>query len=482
MSDLRRFGHKWSSSRLRISIIHPSPIRSDQYSTYSPKPCSSDIALAAAAGLSLQGHSVTLYTSGYRQKDIPDYLWDTSVEVKTCLPRIVRLALFSSGYRTRKLVPARVSLQVVSILISLRVIVGCILSYLFNLLWSLLPRRAAARGLANFRSPRLDVVLLFETTIPSVLLSPLFVTDLVYYSLALPEPETCFKKFKCILYSTDLRNQESIVRNHTLYPPVVSIAPSPLTPTHSRQQQHTSGRPYFVILAWHLNISDVFTAIEAFSIFLSSHVPPPGEEVLDDGCTGSTRFINMPRLVVCVQTLADYMQILREANRLKLVEETDVSVIIADSGIVADVLNGPCIAVIHTPTEINETRIPCAAMCSGRPVITTIAFCQTEPVRHESTGLIVKTRSPTSFATGLEFMYNLFISKHTEWNRMGQRGKQRVLSEFSIEMFGSRLDDILENSSATLTPQIGSSPALRPRTARIVSHANALNELGAVIE
>ena len=81
------------------------------------------------------------------------------------------------------------------------------------------------------------------------------------------------------------------------------------------------------------------------------------------------------------------------------------------------------------------------------------------------------------------------MNRQHEWNRMGLRGKQRVLTEFSIEMFGSRLDDLLElirtgNSGMASAPvglQSHSSGPLRARSvsgsARATSFHSGLNEL-----
>ena len=461
VSDLRRFGHKWSSSRLRIAIIHASPIRSDPYAAFSPTPSSSDIALAAAAGLSLQGHSVTLYTSGYRQKDVPDYLWDTSAEIKTCLPRLARLALFSARRESR------CAFQIVSVLVSLRVMLSCMVSFFANQLWSLLPQvvqRARAHShhrITSFSRGCLDVVLCFETSIPTILLSPL-VHDMIYYSTT-KRIDFHLNKRVHILTPAD-----SVMAATTIYAPVV-VRSCPLTPTNRREENPMpTGSPYFVALAWYENVSDIYMVIESFATFLSYHQPRfPGEvSDEDDGCTGSTTILATPSLVIAGVHEDHYLLILREANRFKLTESVDFTILHQDASL--NVLLANSLGLIHTPGEVNESRIPCAAMLAGRPVITTISFSAIEPVRHEATGIVVKTRSVHLIAQAIDSLFRLYLTRPNEWARMGARGKQRVLTEFSIEMFGSRLDDFLDSSH---------SPALVTPPVRRVSYHAGLSEL-----
>ena len=201
--------------------------------------------------------------------------------------------------------------------------------------------------------------------------------------------------------------------------------------------------------------------------------------------------LSMPRLVVVGVAPTDYLIVLREANRLKLTEGEDIVILLntlVSSAGVSDLIDRS-LAVIHTPGEVNDTRIPCAAMLSSRPVITTISFSQTEPVRHESTGILVKTRSPHLVAQAIDQIYNLFTTRHAEWTRMGQRGKQRVVTEFSIEMFGSRLDDILEalHTGKNVQPIVhvaASGPTIRARASSSgrMSFQAGLSELGSVSE
>lgn len=532
VSNLRGFGHNWSSSRLRIAIIHPSPIRSNPYSTFSQTPSGSDIALAAVAGLTLQGHSVTLYTSGYREKDIPDYLWTTSGEVKSCIPRILRLAM----YGRRGVAQSSLANGLVSIIICVRVILGCLVTYLVNLAWSMLPL-VVQRARGQLRPPSvLDVVVTFgDNILPQIILSPL-AKEVVHFPLNKDFSEIvpshyfmdrifnlsraslilATTDYECVKWGAIAPTQKVL----TIYPPVVSLSVSPLTPRNgpSRSQSLAiisspdvkeieakvhelsvgSARPYFVALAWYPVFQDVLLAIEAFSSFINSHSPPPGEasEPEDEGCTGSGKILNLPRLVIAGVEMDNYLLVLREINRLKLIEGEDVVVLSSSipPATMSDLLERS-VGIIHTPGEINHIRIPCAGMLACKPVITTVAFSHSEPVRHEATGVLVKSRSPQLVGQAIDHIYNLFVTRHQEWNRMGHRGKQRAVTEFSIEMFGSRLDDILEvvkttgTSSAavaTTAPQrqaFGSSPSLRPLTVvRRISSASFsqnLHELGA---
>jgi hypothetical protein len=183
----------------------------------------------------------------------------------------------------------------------------------------------------------------------------------------------------------------------------------------------------------------------------------------------------------------NYLIILREINRFKLIENEDV--IIVDSSCPPSLLGdlmASCVGLIHTPGEVNHVRIPCAGMLACRPVITTVSFAKTEPVRHESTGILVKARSGSVIAQAIEHLFNMYVNRPHEWKRMGLRARQRVLTEFSIEMFGSRLDDALERCSGILTGGIAtaappSTPLNRQRSAsgsaRATSYHSGLNEL-----
>jgi glycosyltransferase involved in cell wall biosynthesis len=517
VSNLRGFGSKWAHSRLRIAVIHPSPIRASQYSSFSKLTPSSELALAAVAGLSLQGHAVTLYTSGYRQKDIPDYLWETSGDVKSCIPRLLRLALFPNGACSR-----RFTAELVSLVISVRVLISCIVAYLVNLLISLIP---VLLHKSKLRHPTLlDVVITFEeTSIPHLLLHS-FAGEVVHfpngkdYSSIVPldsflGQQLCnMSRTRMIVGTTDAEsiNWTMITSSVglpsqvvTVYPPVISTTQSVLTPTASNRrpleevdsvyQDKVSGiirssRPYFMALAWYPDPSDLIIGIEAFALFVQNKISVPTEsqsEPEEEGCTGSATLKTFPRLVIAgIDLDTNYLTILREINRLKLVENEDV--VLIDSNcppcLLSDLMSS-CVGLIHTPGEVNHVRIPCAAMLASRPVITTVSFSKTEPVRHESTGILVKARSASVIAQAIENLFSLFVNRHQEWSRMGLRGRQRVLTEFSIEMFGSRLDDLLEGVKTIMGPPItlGPSGPLRARSvsgsARATSFHSGLNEL-----
>ena len=476
MSNLRGFGHKWSSSRQRIAILHLTPIRPDPYTTYSKTSSTSELALAAATGLSLQGHSVTLYTPGYRHKDIPDHLWDSSADIKSCLPRIVRLALFSTGSKPSVPTSSSFVQRLVALILSLRVIIHCIISFVTNLMWSLLPQviqrarggRTAVTTSISTSIKLLDVVITFDspsvlTSIPHILLSP-FAKKIISFPSQYPkESNESFSFFsECrepdlSIVTTDsdcLMNPNLLAT--TIYPPVVvSLDTTPSVPDKNR--------PYFVALSWYRkNFSDLFIAIESFAVFLKSHNNETVSGDEEDGCTGSLSLAaekKKPFLVIADVRPEDYLIILREITRLRLRLDDDVLISqSSNSREIATLIDGS-IGVIHTPTEVNEIRIPCAGMLSSRPVITTMSFCISEPVRHESTGVLVKTASPHLVAQGIEHVYSLYSTRPSEWARMGQRGKQRVVTEFSIEMFGSRLDDVIESS----VRYSSSGNCLRPR-------------------
>lgn len=520
--NLRGFGSKWASSRLRIAVIHPDPIRTSPYSSFSKLSPSSELALAAVAGLSLQGHSVTLYTSGYRQKDIPEYLWETSGDVKASLPRLLRLALFPSNTSGSRLTTA-----LVSVIISIRVLVACIVSYVVNFLLCLVP---VLLHKAKLRPPSLlDVVITFDdTTLPHLLLYP-FAGDVVHfpngkeYESIVPVDSFFAEKLcnmshcRMIIGTSDSESiRWSMAAAHmgqpwqvvTVYPPVIGLSQSVLTPTASSRRTLDSEynekiseilrspRPFFMALAWYPDSSDLILGLEAFALFLNGKLPSSAVECQsepeEDGCTGSATLKTLPRLVIAgIDLDTNYLAILREINRLRLVENEDVVLIDSScsSAFLADLM-GNCVGLIHTPGEVNHVRIPCAAMLAGRPVVTTVSFSKTEPVRHEATGTLVKARSASVVAQAIENLFNLFVNRHHEWTRMGLRGKQRVVTEFSIEMFGSRLDDLLEmlksgsgfggaSGGMTVLPATGGSQRGRSvsGSARATSFHSGLNEL-----
>ena len=520
VSNLRGFGSKWAHSRLRIAIIHPNPIRANQHSSFSKHSTSSELALAAVAGLSLQGHTVTLYTAGYRQKDIPDYLWETSGDVKSCIPRLLRLALYPNGSSAC----GEVTSGLVSILISIRVLISCLAAYLVNLVLSLVP---VVLHKSKLRHPTLlDVVITFEdVTLPHLLLYP-FAGEVVHcpngkdYSSIVPMDSFVGEKLcnmsrsRMIIGTTDSESINwTMVTSHvglaaqvvTVYPPVIGSSQSVLTPTGSNRRRSIevespyqekvsaivrSSRPYFMALAWYPDPSDLVIGIEAFSLFVLSKQAPAEttSEPEEDGCTGSATLKTFPRLVIAgIDLDTNYLTILREINRLKLIENEDV--VLVDSNcppsLLSDLMSS-CVGLIHTPEEVNQVRIPCAAMVASRPVITTVSFSKTEPVRHEATGILVKARSASVIAQAIENLFTLFVNRHHEWSRMGLRGRQRVLTEFSIEMFGSRLDDAFEGVKNVLgpsgmAPHASSGMPLRSRSisgsARAASFHSGLNEL-----
>lgn len=473
LTNLRGFGKQWSTSRQRIAIIHTSPIRTDPYSTFNPQGSSSYIALAAVAGLSLQGHTVTLYTSGFRHKDIPDYLWETQAEVKACVPRVVRLAMTSSPKYNEY---AQI---LVTVWICVRVLLNCLLTFLVDLMWSLLPQviQRARGGLRNRNTTLIDTVITFDSVVPHVLLAP-FAGQIIHFPMN-SEPEdfgTTRRFFRRIVPSVDLfittTDWEAMrwaSERHvtTIYSPVASIS-SPLSPANrSRWQSFFSEmdlqpREYFVMLSWYTKFSDTFLGVEAFRAFLGSHMPPPGElPSEEEGSTGSTaKCLKLPKLVIADVRKEDFLLLQKEVQRLKLLESVEVVLVVRDSVSHAGIANlvENSIGLLHTPSDINDVRIACAGMLSSVPVIATMAFCSSEPVRHESTGILVKAGSAQLLAQALDQVYNLHATRQVEWKRMGQRGKQRVVTEFSIEMFGSRLDDVLESLGHP------SGPPSKPRT------------------
>lgn len=502
LNNLRGFGKQWSTSRQRIAIIHTSPIRADPYSTYNSLGSSSYIALAAVAGLSLQGHTVTLYTSGFRHKDIPDYLWETQAEVKACVPRVVRLAITNSS-KCEDSKYHEYAQRLVTVWICLRVLFNCLLTFLVDMMWSLLPQVIQrARGIryavgVPARSTLLiDTVITFDSVIPHVLLAP-FAGQIIHFPMnSEPEDFGSSRRFlrrivpsvDLFVTTTDWDAMRWASERHvtTIYSPVVSIS-SPLSPAnHSRWLSEFSlmdllPRGYFVMLSWYTKFSDTFLGIEAFGAFLGSHMPPPGEVTSEEeGSTGSSsKFSKLPKLVIADVRKEDYLSLLKEVQRMKLAEGVDVVLVVRGSmgpaGISSLIENS--IGLLHTPSDINDVRIACAGMLSSVPVIATMAFCSSEPVRHESTGILVKAGSPQLVAQALDQIYNMHATRLVEWRRMGQRGKQRVVTEFSIEMFGSRLDDVLESLGHP------SGPPQRTRTLsghsshRIGSVAGGLSDL-----
>lgn len=441
VSNLRDYGRKWASSRLRIAVIHPEPIRSSSRATYSERGSSSDLALAAVAGLSIQGHAVSLYASGYREKDIPEYFWDSGGDLKACVPRIMRLAFFPSHPACSEWVSV-----MVSVIITCRIVIDCLITWLINLVWSVLP------GNSRPRSAVLDVVITFgRTVLPHALLSKIAPIEIVHFptDVLLEQiigDNIVSKKFlnlsKCTLV-VGTTDSESMEWSNYLLPSPASLAFKVVTvyapvvagvgggcPESQKQ------RPFFTSLAWYRDTSDVLISIEAFSIFLSLIDGDP-----ENGCTGSGTVSNFPQLVIIFDKKSTDSQLLvvtQEIKRLNMMDHVSLETSSWE-------LLEKSIAVIHTPRDINQVRVPCAAMLASRPVITTTSFSLMEPVRHESTGIIVKTRSANLIALAIHQIFSLYINRPAEINRMGLRGRQRVLTEFSIEMFGSRLDDALGN-------------------------------------
>jgi glycosyltransferase involved in cell wall biosynthesis len=408
-----------------------------------------------------------LYTSGYRHKDIPDYLWETQAEVKSCVPRMVRLALTNSPS-----VYYAYAQRLITAWICLRVLLNCLMAFMVDLLWSLLPQVIQrARGGhsvigSSSRTTLIDTVITFDSVIPHVLLAP-FAGQIIHFPMN-SDPDdfglyssSFFRRFvpniDLFVTSTDWEAMRwsSERQVTTIYSPVVSVS-SPLSPSHhtrwstifSNLDLHP--KSYFVMLAWYSKLSDLCLGIEAFGAFLSSHMPPPGElpSEEEEGSTGSTaKFFKLPKLVIADVLKEDYVMVMKEVHRLKLVEGAEVILLLRNTINPAGIGNliENSVALLHTPSDINDIRIPCAGMLAAVPVISTMSFCSSEPVRHESTGILVKAGSPQMLAQSIDMIYNMHSTRPVEWRRMGQRGKQRAVTEFSIEMFGSRLDDVLES-------------------------------------
>lgn len=445
---------------------------------------------------------MTLYTPGYKYKDIPEYLWDSSADIKSCLPRIVRLALFSRGsgvYDNER--SSAVLMYLIALILSIRVIFHCIISFVTNLMWSLLPQviqrarggRTAVTTSISTSIKLLDVLITFDSspaTLPHILLSP-FAKKIISFRSGPRDTNDCLfsKWFSCrqpdqFIVTSDSDSLSSFYQPVTIYPPVVVLdkfANPHLLPDKTN-------RPYFIALSWYKkHFTDIFVAIESFSVFLKSFTDALPENDDEDGCTGSLSIphdsLARPYLVIADVCPQDVSSIVAEISRLRLGLDEDVILVLSQESKDIASLVDASIGVIHTPTEVNEVGIACAGMLSGKPVVTTMSFCQSEPVRHESTGVLVKTASPHLVAQGIDHIYTLYMSRTAEWVRMGQRGKQRVLTEYSIEMFGSRLDDVIESqgppSSGSLRPRAFStgSAAGSERGGRTLSVQSGLSEL-----
>src|SRR5262245_3604687 len=97
-----------------------------------------------------------------------------------------------------------------------------------------------------------------------------------------------------------------------------------------------------------------------------------------------------------------------------------------------------CRAVVYTPENEHFGYVPLEAMEAGRPVVAVNSGGPHETIRHGETGLLCEP-TPAAFAEALRQL----IMDRDAAQRMGQAGRTHVTRHFSQAIFGSRLNQIV---------------------------------------
>jgi alpha-1,3/alpha-1,6-mannosyltransferase len=103
-----------------------------------------------------------------------------------------------------------------------------------------------------------------------------------------------------------------------------------------------------------------------------------------------------------------------------------------------EALLGRCRCVLYTPEAEHFGYVPLEAMASSRPVVAVNVGGPTETVLHDETGMLCPP-DPDAFAGALARL----IQDEALAHRMGEAGRVHVAKEFSLQVFGERLEALI---------------------------------------
>jgi alpha-1,3/alpha-1,6-mannosyltransferase len=103
-----------------------------------------------------------------------------------------------------------------------------------------------------------------------------------------------------------------------------------------------------------------------------------------------------------------------------------------------------CRTVVYTPENEHFGYVPLEAMAAGRPVVAVNSGGPQETIGHGETGLLCEP-TPAAFAAALSRL----IINRDEARRMGQAGRAHIVRHFSHAIFGSRLNQIVNDLLAS---------------------------------
>ncbi|XP_072023865.1 alpha-1,3/1,6-mannosyltransferase ALG2-like [Amphiura filiformis] len=133
-----------------------------------------------------------------------------------------------------------------------------------------------------------------------------------------------------------------------------------------------------------------------------------------------------------------YMELRHLTDNLKLNDQ--VSFLRSFSDAQKLTLLDSCTCLLYTPSNEHFGIVPIESMYMKRPVIAVNSGGPLETVKDGATGFL-RASTAEDFAEAMtKFVKDAGLSK-----KMGQGGHRRVISKFSFEAFGSKLDSIVNN-------------------------------------
>ena len=396
LSDLQGFGQRWQRSRKRIAILNPSPHFSEHLTL-------------VATLFADQGHAVTVYCSAPPSAEVLGILRKSPLRLRArFFPRIVRLTALAW-------LCEETAVSLFSLILALRVLLGCLVSWVFRL--------ARQLSYVEAKSDEIfDVCIFYEHSFFPQLILHNFCKYTIFVPLGEPGNLSFFENFQVFRFLRD-RLESPVTRTvvssdleavgfrtvSVVYPPIDLLIRGLCISRSSGEVAF--GGPFILTLdREEAPPEDFALSTAAFEIFA---------EKIGKSEDGRGAGLAKPRLVV----LSDR-------------ENLEISFPLTEQNFKKALKQSLCL--LHTPTGVNEVAIPCYAMHATRPVVTCVSQCTIEPVRHGATGFISRAPTPEAVSDALILMWK------SDWGLLGARARQRVESEFSTAAFSKRIDDLLE--------------------------------------
>jgi alpha-1,3/alpha-1,6-mannosyltransferase len=126
----------------------------------------------------------------------------------------------------------------------------------------------------------------------------------------------------------------------------------------------------------------------------------------------------------------------RRIDELQLHEQVELLTSVSDAR--REALLNACRAVVYTPIAEHFGLVPLEAMAAGRPVVAVDCGGPRETVRHAITGFLCAPE-PAEFAAAMAQL----VSSQPLAIQMGAMARRHVEQNFSLAVFGERLEAIL---------------------------------------